>query len=317
MPEGLRPAVGTQNERFRIICVQNAAEQAELHKQMLITSWKDKTPEQAHDFLAKPDVQVTNQSDKTRQLPKIASLGSTVKQAFDAVAQGHRQTVELCDETVQRRKASLAAWEAENEATAGPRNPQRRAVVEWEQQAAAAREAKQKHETAIAHGLMPMVMEREEGRRLVEESQKAEAEARRVEAEAQAAKERARRAEAQAKAAAKEAKAQAKGAAREMRVSHFQGPCKDCCTPLAACCCVSADGEAVWGCVPASDSYGYVLPACLHLCLCPQQGCGDPTLKSDEPVKAFFEAFLVVNLFANLCFGCFQYETLLPAILAS
>ena len=300
MPEGLRPAVGTQNERFRIICVQNAAEQAELHKQMLITSWKDKTPEQAHDFLAKPDVQVTNQSDKTRQLPKIASLGSTVKQAFDAVAQGHRQTVELCDETVQRRKASLAAWEAENEATAGPRNPQKRAVVEWEQQAAAAREAKQKHETAIAHGLMPMVMEREEGRRLVEESQKVEAEARRVEAEAQAAKERA---EAQAKVAWKK---------------HFRGPCEDCCTPLAGCCCcVSADGEAVWGCVPASDSYGYVLPACLHLCLCPQQGCGDPTLKSDEPVKAFFEAFLVVNLFANLCFGCFQYETLLPAILAS
>merc|ERR1712185_341859 len=101
MPGGLKSGVGTPNERFRIVCVQNAAEQPELHRQMLITSWKDKTPQQAHDFLAKPDVQVTNQSDKQGQLPKIAALGSTVKEAFDAVAQRHRATVALCDETVQ------------------------------------------------------------------------------------------------------------------------------------------------------------------------------------------------------------------------
>ena len=42
--------------------------------------------------------------------------------------------------------------------------------------------------------------------------------------------------------------------------------------PLA-CCCVSADGNKVYGCVPTK--YDYLLPLCLHTCLCPQQG-GSP-----------------------------------------
>ena len=57
------------------------------------------------------------------------------------------------------------------------------------------------------------------------------------------------------------------------QVKHFRGPCADCCKPLAPCCCVSADGEAIFGCVPTDRSY--FLPACLHMALCPQLGC-DP-----------------------------------------
>jgi hypothetical protein len=55
------------------------------------------------------------------------------------------------------------------------------------------------------------------------------------------------------------------------QVKRFRGPCADCCKPLAPCCCVSADGEAIFGCVPTDRSY--FLPACLHMVLCPQQGC--------------------------------------------
>jgi len=59
----------------------------------------------------------------------------------------------------------------------------------------------------------------------------------------------------------------------ELPVKNFGGPCADNCKPLAPCCCVSADGEAIFGCVPTKP--GYFLPACLHMALCPHVGC-DP-----------------------------------------
>jgi hypothetical protein len=59
----------------------------------------------------------------------------------------------------------------------------------------------------------------------------------------------------------------------ELPVKNFRGPCAACCKPLAPCCCVSADGEAIFGCVPTEE--GCILPACLHMTLCPQLGC-DP-----------------------------------------
>ena len=67
------------------------------------------------------------------------------------------------------------------------------------------------------------------------------------------------------------------------KVKHFRGPCADNCKLLAPCCCVSADGEAVFGCVPTEPNY--LLPACLHMALCPQLGCdpkgGNPTITDD------------------------------------
>ena len=57
----------------------------------------------------------------------------------------------------------------------------------------------------------------------------------------------------------------------ELPVKNFRGPCAACCKPLAPCCCVSADGEAIFGCIPAR--YHYFLPLGLHVCMCPQMGC--------------------------------------------
>jgi len=81
-PDGLRPAVGTKNVRHHIKCVQNAVEQADSHIEMLQKVWATRTPQKAHEFLAKPDVTVTNQSDKEGQLPKILLLNQIVRYAF-------------------------------------------------------------------------------------------------------------------------------------------------------------------------------------------------------------------------------------------
>ena len=63
------------------------------------------------------------------------------------------------------------------------------------------------------------------------------------------------------------------------QVKRFRGPCAACCKPLAPCCCVSADGEAIFGCVLTDRKY--FLPACLHMALCPQLGC-DPRGGNEE-----------------------------------
>jgi hypothetical protein len=81
------------------------------------------------------------------------------------------------------------------------------------------------------------------------------------------------------------------------QVKNFRGPCAACCKPLAPCCCVSADGEAIFGCVPTKPNY--FLPACLHMALCPQQGC--------DPNGGYENGDLCsVTLFSNLFFFCLQ-----------
>jgi hypothetical protein len=84
-PDGLKSAVGTKNARYHIVCIQGAAEQAELYTKALVDTWATKTPQQAFDFLSKPDVTVTNQTDKEVQLSKIKALDATVRGAFQAV----------------------------------------------------------------------------------------------------------------------------------------------------------------------------------------------------------------------------------------
>jgi hypothetical protein len=92
-------------------------------------------------------------------------------------------------------------------------------------------------------------------------------------------------------------------AAREVSIKNFRGPCADHCKPLAPCCCVSADGEAIFGCVPTDRNY--FLPACLHMALCPQLGC-DPTGGIvDEDCKGLCLGTLLSNLF--VC--CFQHKS--------
>ncbi len=48
----------------------------------LVDMWRTKTPAQAHEVLARPDVRVTNASDKTIHLPKILRLDEDVRKAF-------------------------------------------------------------------------------------------------------------------------------------------------------------------------------------------------------------------------------------------
>ena len=121
-PSGLKSAVGTENERHHVVCIQNAAEQSELHEKMLIQSWATKTPQQAHAFLSKPDVTVTNQSDKDGQLPKIKALDATVQGAFSEVAQQIEDELAASKAAAARAEAELAAWEKENDAKAGDGN---------------------------------------------------------------------------------------------------------------------------------------------------------------------------------------------------
>ena len=285
-PDGLKSAVGTQNTRHHIVAIQNAAAQSDVFTKILIDQWATKTPQQAFEFLSKPDVTVTNQSDKEGQLPKIKSLGETVQGAFKALGAQLQQRVAASEEEAARAKAALEAFEVENDVKAGENNPLKAAATRAEREAAAARAGNETHRQAIAHGVAPMVMEREEGRQLVEA-------ARKVEAEAKAARERpameAKAAEERAAAAAREAKA-AKGWRSE-----FRGPCEDCC-----CCssCVSADGSTLCCCVPTK--YDYILPLGLHACLCPQQG-GDPCpARGDGACSDNVLGFL----FANTCLCC-------------
>ena len=64
------------NRRCVIECIHNANEYTKLG---LIDMWSNKTPEEAHEILSKPDVTVTNQSDKDAQLPKLLKLNDFAK----------------------------------------------------------------------------------------------------------------------------------------------------------------------------------------------------------------------------------------------
>ena len=68
--KGLEPAAEA-DRRCVIKCIHNAPSSFE---GMIIGMWAGKTAEEAHDILAKPDVTVTNQSDKDVQLPKLLKL---------------------------------------------------------------------------------------------------------------------------------------------------------------------------------------------------------------------------------------------------
>ena len=115
-PTGLKSAVGTPNARHHIVAIQNAAAQADMFTKMLIDQWATKTPQEAFDFLSKPDVTVTNQSDKENQLPKIKALGATVEGTFTAIGAQLQQRVAASEEAAARAKAVLEACETQSAA---------------------------------------------------------------------------------------------------------------------------------------------------------------------------------------------------------
>ena len=148
---------------------------------------------------------------------------------------------------------------------------------------AAARAAKEKHQLANVHDVVPMVMEREEVRNEAEEAE----EARKLAAARKEAEEARKVAAAREEAEEARKVAAARKEARERRSSHFRGPCKDFCKQRCSCC-ASADGTTLYVPIarsgyrtdyltraPLTSAFTYELPLCLHMCLCPQQG-GDP-----------------------------------------
>ena len=95
---------------------------------------------------------------------------------------------------------------------------------------------------------------------------------------------------------------------KSARLSSFQGPCKDCCAPLAFCC-ISADGNTLCCCVLTQADY--TLPLCLHTCLCPQQGCAPCPMERSANYTGYDEQRHSQyaqrhNVAANLCGMCFQ-----------
>jgi len=264
-PRGLKSAVGTKNERHHIVCIQNAAAQSEAFTKMLVDQWAKKTPRQAFEFLSKPDVTVTNASDKEGQLPKIEKLDETVQSAFAATGRQLQGQVAAAEAAVARAKAAVQAWEADNCAIATPQHPLKVTAERAQVEMAAARVTKAHHEAAIMRGVTPLTMKRDE---LMQEVERERKEKEAV-ATAAAQVEAAAKAEAKAEAAAK---AEAKAAAKAEAKAAYDALPERAKTAKAVCpCCTCDDGHHLYGCVPTS--HYYILAGCTHLCLCPQQEC--------------------------------------------
>jgi hypothetical protein len=82
-PDGLRSAGVAARPRHRtrwtIVTIYNGTD---LTKQQLVEMWASRTPAEAIEVLKKPDVEVTNASDKEAQLEKLAQLNERVQTAF-------------------------------------------------------------------------------------------------------------------------------------------------------------------------------------------------------------------------------------------
>ena len=76
--EGLYPSP-KESRRCAIVPISNANSSA---VESLENMWAAKEPEQAHAALAKPDVAVTNESDKEMHLPKILTFNEKVRDSF-------------------------------------------------------------------------------------------------------------------------------------------------------------------------------------------------------------------------------------------
>ena len=122
-PAGLKPAHGTRSKRSHIVCIQNAAEEPELHTQLLIRNWATKTPDEAHDFLSMPDVTVTNQSDKLGQLDKIKALDAAVRDAFQGVPRAELERILIAQYSQPPLHVMPATMPASNASTSAALQP--------------------------------------------------------------------------------------------------------------------------------------------------------------------------------------------------
>jgi len=88
--------------------------------------WAGKSAQEAHDILAQPDVLVTNQSDKERQLPKILKLNETIKQTLEVHAKREAALQQLARAMAAKDASALtAALSVAEKADVAPANLQK------------------------------------------------------------------------------------------------------------------------------------------------------------------------------------------------
>ena len=116
--------------RYTIVPLHNAS--AAIANAM-VEMWAGKSAQEAHDILAQPDVLVTNQSDKERQLPKVLKLNETIKKALEAHAKREAALQQLARAMAAKDTSAItAALPAAEAAEVAPANLQtaREAVVQ-------------------------------------------------------------------------------------------------------------------------------------------------------------------------------------------
>ena len=96
--EGLRPA--PNQSRWVTRCIHSATSVAELEQK-----WMNTAPQEAKALLSKPDCIVTNMSDKTTQLEKLATLDEEVQQSF-----GAETLARVCQEAWQEDRFQLSVF---------------------------------------------------------------------------------------------------------------------------------------------------------------------------------------------------------------
>ena len=96
--QGLRPA--PNRSRWVTQCIHSATSVAELEQK-----WMNTAPQEAKALLSKPDCIVTNMSDKTTQLEKLATLDEEVQQSF-----GAETLARVCQEAWQEDSFQLSVF---------------------------------------------------------------------------------------------------------------------------------------------------------------------------------------------------------------
>ena len=95
-----------EKRRYTIVPLHNASAKV---SETLIDMWTGKSAQEAHDILAQPDVLVTNQSDKERQLPKILKLNETIKQTLEVHTERESALQQLARAMVAKDASTLTA----------------------------------------------------------------------------------------------------------------------------------------------------------------------------------------------------------------
>ena len=125
-------------------------------------TWATQTPDEAYAYLSKPDVTVTNQSDKDKQLPKIKALNADTRAAFQSMtALVHSKATNSAAAAVRQRE-KLAQFEREHKVTVNDDNPMKVAIKQAEREAAEAKRDQEHYDLGLSRGVNPMMMEREE-----------------------------------------------------------------------------------------------------------------------------------------------------------